>query len=253
MRHWQPAFGQYWVTIGRWAQISDQSDLVLMPDRQVSRILGQSRAEHPSQGRSLRSPDTLLIQAINKVYDPSHHWTQNKPTGIGDKTIFQCVLLFCREVGDFLVAFRRNGGPEALVGLLLLNVTSVFNADASLPYTHDLFESLIVKKRVKVDGEGTYCLLNTIIPRCLYLQTFTQPIWIKTDNKNATDIGWQPYLVVSPTRHSEDHAVPILEGEVGHLSVYATLNWAWKTALSSANDGSAYATHVPTNATSGFQ
>ncbi|KER27100.1 hypothetical protein T265_05794 [Opisthorchis viverrini] len=38
---------------------------------------------------------------------------------------------------------------------------------------------------------------------------------------------------------------------VGHLSIYATLNWAWKTALSSVNDGSAYATHVPTNAASG--
>ncbi|KER27576.1 hypothetical protein T265_05394 [Opisthorchis viverrini] len=109
-------------------------------------------------------------------------------------------------------------------------MTSVFNTDASLPYNHDLFESLIVKKRIK---------------------TFTQAIWIETDNKNATDIGWQPYLVVSPTRHSEDHAVPILEGEFGQLSVYATLSWAWKTALSSANDGSAYVTLVPANAASG--
>ncbi|KER31462.1 hypothetical protein T265_12988, partial [Opisthorchis viverrini] len=40
--------------------------------------------------------------------------------------------------------------------------------------------------------------------------TFIHAIWTETD-KNATDIGWQPYLVVSPTRHSEDHAVPILE------------------------------------------
>ncbi|KAG5449878.1 hypothetical protein CSKR_103686 [Clonorchis sinensis] len=37
----------------------------------------------------------------------------------------------------------------------------------------------------------------------------------------------------------------------GHLSAYATLNWAWKTALSLANDGSAYAAHVPNNAASG--
>ncbi|KER23072.1 hypothetical protein T265_08971 [Opisthorchis viverrini] len=49
--------------------------------------------------------------------------------------------------------------------------------------------------------------------KTLYNDTFTQAIWIETDNKNATDIGWQPYFVVSPTRHSEDHAVPILEGE----------------------------------------
>ncbi|KER21929.1 hypothetical protein T265_09861 [Opisthorchis viverrini] len=40
-------------------------------------------------------------------------------------------------------------------------------------------------------------------------------------------------------------------GRVGHFSVYATLSWAWKTALCSANDGSAYVTHVPTNAASG--
>ncbi|KER20047.1 hypothetical protein T265_11310 [Opisthorchis viverrini] len=66
-------------------------------------------------------------------------------------------------------------------------------------------------------------------------------IWIESDNKNATDIGWQPHLVVSPTRHSEDHTAPSstnntqafsdlsyssAKSSVGHLSVYATLNWA---------------------------
>ncbi|KER19633.1 hypothetical protein T265_11645 [Opisthorchis viverrini] len=61
------------------------------------------------------------------------------------------------------------------------SMTSVFNIDASLPYNHDLFESLIVKKRVK---------------------TLTQAIWIETDDKNATDIDCQSYLVVSPTRHT---------------------------------------------------
>ncbi|KER27071.1 LOW QUALITY PROTEIN: hypothetical protein T265_13882 [Opisthorchis viverrini] len=35
-------------------------------------------------------------------------------------------------------------------------MTSVFNTDASLPCNHDLFGSLIVKIRIKVDGEGTY-------------------------------------------------------------------------------------------------
>ncbi|KAG5452186.1 hypothetical protein CSKR_104286 [Clonorchis sinensis] len=34
-------------------------------------------------------------------------------------------------------------------------MTSMFNTDASLPYNHGLFESLIVKKRIKADGEGT--------------------------------------------------------------------------------------------------
>ncbi|KER27964.1 LOW QUALITY PROTEIN: hypothetical protein T265_13682 [Opisthorchis viverrini] len=56
-------------------------------------------------------------------------------------------------------------------GLIIIiindSMTSVLNTNASLPYSHDLFESLIVKKRIK---------------------TFTQAIWIETDNKNATDI-----------------------------------------------------------------
>ncbi|KER24879.1 hypothetical protein T265_07553 [Opisthorchis viverrini] len=80
----------------------------------------------------------------------------------------------------------------------------------------------------------------------LYLQTFTQAVWTETDNKKATDIGWQPYLIVFPNRRSRDHA-----SRVGQLFAYATLDWAWKTVLSSANDGSAYSTHVPTNAASG--
>ncbi|KAG5445422.1 hypothetical protein CSKR_104688 [Clonorchis sinensis] len=42
MHHWQPAIGQYWVMIGCWVQIFDQSDLGLMPDQQASRIPGQS-------------------------------------------------------------------------------------------------------------------------------------------------------------------------------------------------------------------
>ncbi|GAA57568.1 ATP-binding cassette transporter [Clonorchis sinensis] len=81
--------------------------------------------------------------------------------------------------------------------IIIDSVTSVFNTDASLPYNHGLFESLIVKKRIKMDGEGTYCCLTTIIPMCVNLQTLIQAIWIETDNKIATDIGWQPYLATS--------------------------------------------------------
>ncbi|GAA48716.1 hypothetical protein CLF_101948 [Clonorchis sinensis] len=52
-----------------------------------------------------------------------------------------------------------------IIIIIIDSMTSVFNTDASLPYNHDLFESLIVKKRIKMDGEGTYCCLTTIIPR----------------------------------------------------------------------------------------
>ncbi|KER22759.1 hypothetical protein T265_09204 [Opisthorchis viverrini] len=73
-----------------------------------------------------------------------------------------------------------------IIIIIIDSTTSLFNTDASLPYNHDSLGSII---------------------------TFTQAIWIETGNNNATDIGWQPYLAASPTRHSEDHAVPILEGE----------------------------------------
>ena len=78
---------------------------------------------------------------------------------------------------------------SVIIIIIIDSMTSVFNTDASLPYNHDLFESLIVKKRIEMDGERTYCCLTTIIPRCLHLQTLIQAIWIETDNKIAIDIG----------------------------------------------------------------
>ncbi|GAA51721.1 ATP-binding cassette transporter [Clonorchis sinensis] len=50
--------------------------------------------------------------------------------------------------------------------IIVDNMTSVINTDASLTYNHDFFESLIVKKRIKMDGEWTWCCLTTINPRC---------------------------------------------------------------------------------------
>ncbi|KER26350.1 hypothetical protein T265_06395 [Opisthorchis viverrini] len=58
--------------------------------------------------------------------------------------------------------------------LIIDNTTSVFNIDASLPYNHDLFEGIIVKKRVEVDREAKRLKLTTMLTRCLYLQTLTQ-------------------------------------------------------------------------------
>ncbi|KAG5442716.1 hypothetical protein CSKR_108023 [Clonorchis sinensis] len=39
--------------------------------------------------------------------------------------------------------------------IIIDSMTSVFNTDASMPFNHDLFGSLIVKNRIKVDGGGT--------------------------------------------------------------------------------------------------
>ncbi|KER28732.1 hypothetical protein T265_04519 [Opisthorchis viverrini] len=38
---------------------------------------------------------------------------------------------------------------DIIIIIIIDSMTSVFNTDASLPYNHDLFESLIVKKRIK--------------------------------------------------------------------------------------------------------
>ncbi|KER23623.1 hypothetical protein T265_08524 [Opisthorchis viverrini] len=106
-------------------------------------------------------------------------------------------------------------------------MTSVVNTNASLPYNHHLFERVMVKKRI---------------------ETFIQAIWIETDNKNATDIGWQPYLVMSPSRHSEDHAVLILEGDtfvqdVASIDVYASWYSAKRKATKSQHIQNHKTTH----------
>ncbi|GAA49355.1 hypothetical protein CLF_102917 [Clonorchis sinensis] len=85
---------------------------------------------------------------------------------------------------------RTFSGIFTTIIIIIDSMTSVFNTDASLPYNLVLLENLIVKKRIKMDGEGTYCCLTTIIPRCLRLQTLIQAIWIETDNEIATDIGF---------------------------------------------------------------
>ncbi|KAG5445008.1 hypothetical protein CSKR_105021 [Clonorchis sinensis] len=47
----------------------------------------------------------------------------------------------------------QNPDRKAAVIIIIDGMTSGFKTDASLPYNHDLFESLIVKKRIKVDWE----------------------------------------------------------------------------------------------------
>ncbi|KER22078.1 hypothetical protein T265_09731 [Opisthorchis viverrini] len=52
-------------------------------------------------------------------------------------------------------------------------MTSVLNTNASLPYNHDLFESLIVKKRIKCEAlKGSlrmFCLRLHCIPTASFL------------------------------------------------------------------------------------
>ncbi|GAA50189.1 hypothetical protein CLF_104174, partial [Clonorchis sinensis] len=46
--------------------------------------------------------------------------------------------------------------------ILIDSTTSVFNTDAMLPYNHDLFESLIVKKRMKMDAEQAFACMAQV-------------------------------------------------------------------------------------------
>ncbi|KAG5452651.1 hypothetical protein CSKR_112447 [Clonorchis sinensis] len=42
MRHWRPAFGQYWAAVNCWVQTIDQSDPGLMANRRADQNLRQS-------------------------------------------------------------------------------------------------------------------------------------------------------------------------------------------------------------------
>ncbi|KER25129.1 hypothetical protein T265_07353 [Opisthorchis viverrini] len=121
--------------------------------------------------------------------------------------------------------------------------TSVFNTDTLLPYNHHLLK--------------TYCKENSKGGRgrdlVLAYYEYSGAIWIGTDNKNATDIVriTRPPSWKASSTDSTQAFRDLLHTPLPGQGVYATLNRAWKTTLSSANDGSAYATHVPTNAASG--
>ncbi|KER30042.1 hypothetical protein T265_13245, partial [Opisthorchis viverrini] len=53
------------------------------------------------------------------------------------------------------ICFLSNSWYTFIIIIIIIDsMTPMFNTDALLSYNHDLFESLIVKKRVKVDGEG---------------------------------------------------------------------------------------------------
>ncbi|KER26079.1 hypothetical protein T265_06609 [Opisthorchis viverrini] len=56
---------------------------------------------------------------------------------------------------DWLSRCPRFCGRKYFIIVIMNSVTSVFNTDASLAYNHDLFKSLIVKKRVNVNREWT--------------------------------------------------------------------------------------------------
>ncbi|KER34201.1 hypothetical protein T265_00064 [Opisthorchis viverrini] len=130
--------------------------------------------------------------------------------------------------GNFVHLSKKQTAGYLFIIIIIDSIISVFNTDASLSYNLDLFCE--EKNR---GGRGW----TTSIQRCLHLQTLIQLIWIETDNKNASDIGWQPYCAAFPTKRTistdstQAFCNPSARSRVGHLSAPATLNCARKTAL----------------------
>ncbi|KAG5443303.1 hypothetical protein CSKR_109065 [Clonorchis sinensis] len=120
-----------------------------------------------------------------------------------------CLMKVCAlSLKIFLPCPRRVFAGSTVKNLLAKPcsnraMTSVFNTDASLQYNHDLFERLIVKERIKVDEEGR-----------------SGKHAVPTDNTQA----FRDFFHTPPP------------GQRLATSAYATLNWARKIALSSAND-----------------
>ncbi|KER23322.1 hypothetical protein T265_08768 [Opisthorchis viverrini] len=58
---------------------------------------------------------------------------------------------------------ERTKAGILIIIIIIDSMTSVLNTNASLPYSHDLFESLIVKKRIKLPPPS---ILAGILPGC---------------------------------------------------------------------------------------
>ncbi|KER34288.1 LOW QUALITY PROTEIN: hypothetical protein T265_12459 [Opisthorchis viverrini] len=96
----------------------------------------------------------------------AEHWQWSFGICTGDWVPFRGTLLFAAldltrfevDIQDYRVTFLSRKKEDkadnhqlswGVIIIIIDSMTSVFNTDASLPYNHDLFESLIVKKRVK--------------------------------------------------------------------------------------------------------
>ncbi|GAA47342.1 proteasomal ubiquitin receptor ADRM1, partial [Clonorchis sinensis] len=75
-----------------------------------------------------------------------------------DSQVDSPVIELFAELSKILFIIQRDNRTQKsiLASVIIIDImTSVLNSDASLPYNHDLFKSLIVKKRTEVYGEET--------------------------------------------------------------------------------------------------
>ncbi|KER20754.1 hypothetical protein T265_10774 [Opisthorchis viverrini] len=113
---------------------------------------------------------------------------------------------------------------SAIYIIIIASMTSVFNTDASLPYNHALFESLILKKRFHVSFktvivttshrtliiiyiiiiEGMTSVFNTELHcrTCLLPIVKTEPLSMRADSNQIPAVQdfngqWRPVILVT--------------------------------------------------------
>ncbi|GAA55087.1 hypothetical protein CLF_106698 [Clonorchis sinensis] len=100
-------------------------------------------SKHPLRYRTGKSLDR---------HNPDNYWgVVVRVVGLADFWLPNCCPVGFKRVSCYLTA--RMWGTEAQL-MLGTPSTLIINTDPSLPYNQDLFEGLIVKKRIKVDGKG---------------------------------------------------------------------------------------------------
>ncbi|KAG5444992.1 hypothetical protein CSKR_102599 [Clonorchis sinensis] len=99
-------------------------------------------------------------RAISSAYSVS---TRECPESISTSEVSEAGREISSSISitkaKFAVFQNRNTGKCIII--IIDSMTSVFNTDASLPYNHDLFESLIVKKIIKVKGWPPLCFRHS--------------------------------------------------------------------------------------------
>ncbi|GAA50489.1 hypothetical protein CLF_104607 [Clonorchis sinensis] len=170
----------------------------LLPLSSTVLLIAAPMDEHPEGETAMQLAAFNGIEAtgiVKEIRTPYEFVSKKKQNSnlvvfypaISSGDIVECEPFGCLPSPDDFTQIPESVGEQQIVAgawnrvlirsiIIIDSMISVFNTDASLPYNHDLFESLIVGKRIKVDGEGTSCYLTTIIPRCLHLHTLIQPI-----------------------------------------------------------------------------
>ncbi|KER26778.1 hypothetical protein T265_06059 [Opisthorchis viverrini] len=110
----------------------------------------ETTSDSQETNQTTRRPFPELPDTIEKLYDHGQKRRNSActddVTSIGDETF--AIQLPSSATNNQLTFNCRSIQGRRRSSIIIDSMTSVFNTDASLPYNHDLFESLIVKKRL---------------------------------------------------------------------------------------------------------